>query len=302
MSHRYTTLAQETLKAEKAKRSKQISEEPFRPANPSKKPAGNLGSHYGTVNYSGKPKSEAYPLGSRIEYVPQGSAEPLKKGSIQHAPPNIVTNPIKKGSYGQPNTTIGVPPSGGDRRAWLANSQYFYAADPYDGARQKAKEDRKKAPPNVSEEPFKYASNTIKGGPGKWGGTKRGDMKFFGGQINAFPEYIEDPLFVQKTRKPADDNPKEPFRPSNPAKSSGPGKWATLGKKQHGKGVQGGLLHAFPNYVEDAYESKRMLALAEKKKIAEKMEKRGFAPFSSTVPANPRSTRTTSIFKMNIKC
>jgi len=205
MLNRYTTLAQETLKAEKAKRSKQISEEPFRPANPPKKTAGNLGSNFGTVNYSGKPKSQAYPLGARIEYIPQGSvmstsahshqhrklrplpvptltysylpafsllycathtlplnpkpysiaqstpypypvssppfllpsfhplpppptplppflqAEQIKKGSIKHAPPNIVTNPIKKGSFGQPNTTIGVPPSGGDRRAWIAN-------------------------------------------------------------------------------------------------------------------------------------------------------------------------------------
>ena len=30
-------------------------------------------------------------------------------------------------------------------------------------------------------------------------------------------------------------------------------------------------------------------------------EKYGRAPFSSTTPANPRSTRTTSIFKMNIR-
>jgi len=35
-------------------------------------------------------------------------------------------------------------------------------------------------------------------------------MKFFGGQINAFPEYIEDPLFTQKTRKPAEENTKVP--------------------------------------------------------------------------------------------
>ena len=60
-----------------------------------------------------------YHSGARIEYIPQGSVEPLKKGMIQHETPNILTNPIKKGGFGIPNTTIGVPPSGGDRRSWL---------------------------------------------------------------------------------------------------------------------------------------------------------------------------------------
>ena len=48
-----------------------------------------------------------------------------------------------------------------------------------------------------------------------------------------------------------------------------------MGKKGHGKGIQGGLLHTFPHYVEDAYDSKRILALAEKKKIAEQQVARG---------------------------
>lgn len=47
----YTTLSKETLKAEKAKRSQQVSENPFKPANPTKKSGGNLGTHYGAVNY-----------------------------------------------------------------------------------------------------------------------------------------------------------------------------------------------------------------------------------------------------------
>ena len=42
-------------------------------------------------------------------------------------------------------------------------SSYFYAADPYDGARARAKEDKKKAPKNVSENPFRPSSFTIKG-------------------------------------------------------------------------------------------------------------------------------------------
>ena len=58
--------------------------------------------------------------GAKIEYMPQGSVEPLKKGMITHEQPNIITNPIKKGGFGTFNTTIGVPPSGGERRTWLA--------------------------------------------------------------------------------------------------------------------------------------------------------------------------------------
>lgn len=299
----YTTLAKESLKAEKAKRSKQVSEEPFRPSNPGKKSGGNLGTHYGAVNYLGNKTSPAYPIGARIEYIPQGSVEPIKKGMVTHETANIMTNPIKKGGFGVPNTTIGCPMAGAERRNWLASSQYFYAADPYDGARQKAKDDKKKAPKNVSENPFRCSSYTIKGGPGKWGGKKAGELKNFGGQINAYPEYIEDPVFAQKKRRQISDEEanKAPFKPSNPAKAGGPGKWATLGRKDHGKGVQGGLLHSFPAYVEDGYENKRLLAQAEKKKIDEQQAKYQRAPFSSTVPANPRSTRTTSIFKMNIR-
>ena len=60
-------------------------------------------------------------------------------------------------------------------------------------------------------------------------------------------------------------------------------------------------MHAIPHYVEDAYENRRFLLLEEKKKIREQQEKYARAPFSSTVPANPRSTRTSSIFKMNIR-
>jgi hypothetical protein len=70
-------------------------------------------------------------------------------------------------------THTGVPPSGGERRAWIARSAYFYAADPYDNARLKAKEDKAKARPNVSENPWKCSSFTVKGGPGKWGGDRK---------------------------------------------------------------------------------------------------------------------------------
>ena len=194
----------------------------------------------------------------------------------------------------------GVPPSGGERRAWIAQSAYFYAADPYDNARLKAKEDKAKARPNVSENPWKCSSFTIKGGPGKWGGRKNSK---YGGQINPYPQYIEDPTFQQKKRREISEEEanKAPFKPSNPAKSSGPGTWATLGPKAHGKGIQGGLMHVIHNYVEDAYENRRFLLLEEKKKIREQQEKYSRAPFSSTVPANPRSTRTASIFKMNIR-
>jgi hypothetical protein len=39
------------------------------------------------------------------------------------------------------------------------------------------------------------------------------------------------------------------------------GKWATLGKKDHGKGVQGGLLHSLPGYVGETMEAMEAKAL-----------------------------------------
>jgi hypothetical protein len=105
----YTTLAAEASKANKAKGLKRISEAPFLPSNPAKKAMGNFGSHLGTVNYLFKPKvQEPYPIGARIEYVPQGSVEPLKKGMIKHEEPNIRTNPIKKGGFGTTCNQIGI--------------------------------------------------------------------------------------------------------------------------------------------------------------------------------------------------
>ena len=168
----YTSAATEELKATAKKRELNVSEQPFKPASLTKKTGGNFGSNFGLVNYSGKPKSEPFPMGARIEYMPQGGRERKKKGDIEFEPPNIMTRAMPKGGFGVPLTTLGVPASGGERRTWLANSVYFYAADPYDSARIAAKEDKKKRPGNVSEEPFRPASLGSKGGPGRWGASK----------------------------------------------------------------------------------------------------------------------------------
>ena len=168
----YTSAATEELKATAKKRELNVSEQPFKPASLTKKTGGNFGSNFGLVNYSGKPKSEPFPMGARIEYMPQGGRGRKKKGDVEFEPPNIMTRAMPKGGFGVPLTTLGVPSSGAERRTWLANSVYFYAADPYDSARIAAKEDKKKRPGNISEEPFRPASLGSKGGPGRWGASK----------------------------------------------------------------------------------------------------------------------------------
>ena len=69
-------------KANLENRKKIVSEQPWRPANPAKKDAGNLSSHYGTVGYEGK-KTPAFPVGGRIEYTPSGWKSGLKKGDVE---------------------------------------------------------------------------------------------------------------------------------------------------------------------------------------------------------------------------
>jgi len=145
-----------------------VAEVPWRPANPPKKAGGlgqgNRSTHFGTVDYKGA-KTPAFPEGGRIEYLPQGSAAKLKKGDVQFALPNILTNPIKKGHFGVANTTIGVPGAAAARRAWKGvTNEYSYMPDPYEGARARAREERAKGPKNVSEAPFRPASYTPFGG------------------------------------------------------------------------------------------------------------------------------------------
>lgn len=45
-------------------------------------------------------------LGRRFEHIGGDLAHKTLKGEVQSAPPNIKTNPSKKGSYGQPWTTL----------------------------------------------------------------------------------------------------------------------------------------------------------------------------------------------------
>jgi hypothetical protein len=53
-------------------------------------------------------------------YIPQGTPDPPQKGSVIFETHNIVTVPVRKGGFGIPNTTIGCPNTGAERRSWLA--------------------------------------------------------------------------------------------------------------------------------------------------------------------------------------
>jgi hypothetical protein len=165
----YITLEQFQRREKNKQKAKNVADVPFRPTNPPKSPCGNLGSNYGTVGYSDK-NTKAFPEGGKILYVPQGDTKKLSRADVKHEPYNIVTNPIRKGTFGYVNTTIGVPSAAGTRRGWKGvTGEYAYLPDPYDSTKIAEREFKKKQPPQISEVPFRPANPPKRGGPGMWG-------------------------------------------------------------------------------------------------------------------------------------
>mmetsp|Transcript_34446 Transcript_34446/g.71072 ORF Transcript_34446/g.71072 Transcript_34446/m.71072 type:complete len:369 (+) Transcript_34446:169-1275(+) len=294
----YITLEQFQRREKNKNKARNVSEVPFRPANPPKQAMGNFGSNYGTVGYSDK-TTPAFPVGGRIPYISQGGRAAKKKDEIQSEPYNVVTNPIRKGTFGYTSTTIGVPTAAGSRRAWKGVAgEYAYLPDPYDAALQAEREFRKKQPKNVSDNPFRPANPSKKGGPGMWGSNKNIPN---GGCISKYHEYLPTGNERKKTKKDVEEEKykdkydRMAFRPSNPAKKGGPGYWG-CGDKAGGSGT----LTSFPKAMADPYGTLRQKLLDEKKATKE-----GLGALGDRPAFNPgsfgRSKRTPSIFTMNIR-
>ena len=299
----YITLEQYQRREKNKLKSKQVSDVPFRPSNPSKDPQGNLGSQYGTVGYIDK-TSEPYPIGGKILYHPQGDGTRRTRADVTHMPPNILTTPMKRGTFGVPNTTMGVPMAAATRRTWKGVvGEYAYLPDPYDSARLAAKADREKGPKNVSEEPFRPGNPSKKGGPGQWGGHRAiaGHPKDCGGCLSTFHEYIPTGIDKKKTRADVvadmwkDPYDRPAFRPGNPSRKGGPGMW--------GCGIKGGgcgTMSPFPVAMPDPYESLRAKLLEEKKAKKASLGAMAERPAFNSMSFG-RSKCTPSVFTMNIR-
>jgi len=299
----YITMTAHEQKAAMKAKEKNVSENPFKPTNPPKLAAGNLGSNFGTVGYSNK-LTPAFPEGGRIPYVPQGDEKRKKKGEVTHEPYNIVTNPTKKGTFGYIGTTLGVPNAGAEKRAWKGVAgEYAYVPDPYDSARIAEREWKKKQPKAISDTPFRPANPPKRGGPGMWGGHRAiaDHPKDCGGAISSFHPYIPTGMEVKKTKadvaaaKYKDPYDRTAFKPSNPPRKGGPGFWG-CGKKGGGSGT----LNSFPEATADPYDTLRYTLLEDKKKKKEQLgalaDRTAFCPSSFG-----RSKCTPSIFTMNIR-
>jgi len=304
----YQTLEQYQLKERNKLKSKNISDNPFKPTNPPKVSAGNLGSNFGTVGYSNK-NTPAFPEGGRIPYVPQGAGDTRKKkGEVVNEPYNIVTNPMKKGTFGMVGTTLGVPNTAPERQRWKGvTGEYAYVPDPYDSAHLAEKEWKKKQPKPISETPFRPANPSKRGGPGMWGGHKAmaDHPKDCGGAISSFHAYVPTGIEVKKTKADVEANRwKDPydrtaFKPSNPPRKGGPGTWG-VGKKGGGTNGGSGTLNEFPVATADPYDTLRYTLLQEKK-----MKKESLGVLSDRTAfcsaSHGRSTCTPSVFTMNIR-
>ncbi|EKX55031.1 hypothetical protein GUITHDRAFT_160590 [Guillardia theta CCMP2712] len=299
----YITLEQYRRQQRNKESSKNVSDVQFKPSNPPKKSLGNLGSFYGTVGYVDR-KSQPFPAGGSITYMPQGDGMKKKiKGEVTHEPLNIVTNPTRKGTFGYPNLTIGVPGAAQAKRAWKGVAgEYAYTPDPYDASRLQRKEEREKFK-HMYDNPWKPANPTKKGGPGMWGGHRAlfDHPKDCGGTISQYHEYIPTGTETKKTKqmiekeKWADPYDRAAFKPPSRLKRGGPGFWG-CGKKSGGSLT----FSEFPVAYQDPYDTLRTKVLMEKKAMKEKLgplaERVAFLP-----PSVGRSKRTPSIFTMNIK-
>lgn len=238
-----------------------ISANPFRPGAPMKKSVGP-GDYYGTLggpilHVAENPpvprkRASSFPsqfcsrdllsltfinfdsrLRSRVIVSSSSLSRSLSfsQGDFQLGPPNIKTNPAKKGTYGYIMTTLSER-AGAEGIA----QEYRYVADPYceRKTKQSVQDSKDK---HVSDNPFRPVSGFKKFKPGMVGRTTG----------EPYP-YVEEGPSKKEPLPPLE----RPFRPSHPPKS---GVNATLDK--------------FPEYVEDPIPAKLQAAKEARKKERE---------------------------------
>mmetsp|Transcript_32491 Transcript_32491/g.92084 ORF Transcript_32491/g.92084 Transcript_32491/m.92084 type:complete len:322 (-) Transcript_32491:182-1147(-) len=240
-----------------ARNSKRMTDMPFKPGTPMKSSSG-LGDFYGT-------------FGGKTKYIEQGSfLHQKKKGDFVSMPPNIVTNPIKKGSYGYCKTTLSEKHPG--RKTKGVCGEYEYIPDPFEGGGAMNRLSKLQATRSmlVSDLPFKPSSPAKRG---TYGYIKTNIGNKAGGSMGEF-KYREQGPSAHVRPSTVDT----PFRPSHPPKS---GFNATLSR--------------FPLYAADPMEPK----IAETKRIREealsKMQSTAWAP----EPKGCKSGPVDSIMKKN---
>lgn len=97
----------------------------------------------------------------------------MKKGDYDTGPPNMYTNPGKKGSYGFNKTTIGERLS----HKGVAG-EYEYKADPFDAGVQAVREyEKTKRDTRITDLPFRPANPPKRGGYGVPGTTLHGKVR-----------------------------------------------------------------------------------------------------------------------------
>lgn len=129
------------------------------------------------------------------EFVPRGGMEKKTKNDIPPpAKPNIITNPVKRGSYGVQGNFMGK------------GTEFSYMVDPYDRPRELEMEERKK---------FKEKTAFFSGG--KAFQTTAHSRDCFDRSIYTDPESLRGGYRSEKGDNPLDGKP--PFIPSQPPKS-----------------------------------------------------------------------------------
>jgi len=209
--------------------------EGFRFTSPAKHRTG-LGDTCGNFNADQNGKRHQWP-----EFIPRGGMEKKTKDDIAPpAKPNIMTNPVKKGSYGY--TTKNFVGRG---------TEYSYAIDPYDRPREMEIEERKKFKEKTAffgqGRPFNTSSHArdcydkdiytdpeaLRGGyrPPKPEKSLEGKAPFlpsqppktltaFTGCFTKFPTAIPDPPNDVRAGASGEGGEKAVFVPSSPAKST----------------------------------------------------------------------------------
>lgn len=129
------------------------------------------------------------------EFIPRGGMEKKTKADIPPpAKPNVLTNPVKKGSYGVHGVYMG------------AGTEFSYMIDPYDRPRELEMEERRK---------FKEKSAYFSGG--KSFHTTSHARDCFDKTIYTDPEALRGGYRPEKPDKSLEGKP--PFIPSQPPKS-----------------------------------------------------------------------------------
>jgi len=199
-----------------------------------------------------------------------GMEHKLKREDVKFKPPNIVTAPPKKGSFGTWGTMLGY------HKGFKGSAgEYQYQPDPYDAEHQKAVERAKERKNKEDTAPAAFRPANP---------PKKGLAGYSGTTMSKYAYVAEGPKQVAVRKVLAEgEQAKEPFRPSNPPKA---GYNMTLNK--------------FPLHMHDQYDRKEVARKAnldeQKKKQKQCGERQAFIP-----SATPKSTRTPSVFRMNIK-